>query len=86
MLDKHYNMNENQQKVAVMENRIKRLHFEEGRARKMANVAQNRAENMLDARKRHFQDLVLKKNFHTQQKNQMEQQNYENRRMKAMQR
>ena len=54
MLDKHYNMNENAQKVSVMENRIKRLEFEENRARKMANLAQNRAEKMLEARKRHF--------------------------------
>ena len=54
MLDKHYNMNENHQKLAIMENRVKRLQFEEDRARKMADLAQNRADKMLDARKRDF--------------------------------
>jgi len=48
-----------------MENRVKRLQFEEERSRKMAELAQQRAEKMLDARKRHYEDLMVKKNYHT---------------------
>ena len=47
-----------------MENRIKRLEFEEQRARKMEDMANKRAEKMIDARKRHFEDLLLKKNYY----------------------
>lgn len=47
-----------------MENRIKRLEFEEQRSRKMEEAANKRAESMIDARKRHFEDLLVKKNHY----------------------
>lgn len=31
----------------------------------MADFAQQRAEKMIEARKRHYGDLIAKKNFHT---------------------
>ena len=37
----------------VMENRIKRLAFEEERALKLANLAKYKADKMLEARQRH---------------------------------
>ena len=38
-----------------MENRIRRLEFEEARADKMAHEAEIRATNMINNRKRHFE-------------------------------
>ena len=51
-----------------MENRIKRLQFEEERSKKLEQTANERAEKMLDARKRHFDQLVEKKNHYKMQK------------------
>ena len=49
-----------------MENRLKRLQFEETRSKKMSALAQDRAEKMIEARNRHFQELLNKKNFYAQ--------------------
>ena len=64
MLENHYQMSEEKLKMQSMENRIRRLEFEEQRARKMERLANERASNMIDARKRHFEDLLLKKNYY----------------------
>ena len=40
MLDNHYEVIEERSKLKSMENRIRRLEFEEERARKMENLAQ----------------------------------------------
>jgi hypothetical protein len=40
--------------MITIENRIKRLEFEEKRALNMAEAAEVRAARMLDNRKRHF--------------------------------
>lgn len=61
MLDTHLNMQDNSNKVLflmtvqlnIMENRIKRLLFEEERARKLADMAKSKADLMLQARGRH---------------------------------
>lgn len=47
-----------------MENRIRRLEFEEKRSVKMEKLANKRAESMIEARKRHFEDLLMKKNHY----------------------
>ena len=57
-----------------MENRLNRLQFEEIRSKKMQQLAQERAEKMIQARNRHFVELVNKKNFYAQQKIQTEKQ------------
>ena len=64
MLDNHYQLAEEKIKMQQMENRIRRLEFEEMRARKMETLANERAEKMIEARKRHFEDMLLKKNHY----------------------
>ena len=39
--------------MAIMENRVKRLMFEEARARKLSQMAKSKADKMLEARDRH---------------------------------
>ena len=74
MLKEHYAQIEENQKVQQMENRLKRLQFEETRSKKMSALAQDRAEKMIQARNRHFLELVNKKNFYAQQKIQIDKQ------------
>ena len=50
--------------MQTMENRIRRLEFEEKRAQQMEQKAHQRADKMIDARKRHFSDLLMKKNHY----------------------
>ena len=69
MLDKKFFEKDAKLKLESMANRVKRLQFEEDRANKMADFAQQRAEKMIEARKRHYGDLISQKNFHTQIKN-----------------
>ena len=64
MLDQHYQRKEEELKMQTMENRIKRLEFEEQRARKMEELANKKADSMIDARKRHFEDMLIKKNHY----------------------
>ena len=68
MLERHYSLKEQEIKALQMENRIKRLQFEEERSKKLEQTANERAEKMLDARKRHFDQLVEKKNHYKMQK------------------
>ena len=49
-----------------MENRVKRLQYEEERAQKVSTLAEERAEKMIAARNRHYYDLVGKKNYYEQ--------------------
>ena len=64
MLDNHYQVIEERTKLQSMENRIKRLEFEEKRARKMEQLANHKIDSQMQARSRHFEDLVLKKNYY----------------------
>ena len=64
MLDNHYKVIEERTKLQSMENRIKRLEFEEQRARKMEQLANQKIESQMQARSRHFEDMVLKKNYY----------------------
>jgi len=43
--------------MAIMENRIKRLLFEEERARKLQSLAKFKADKMLEARERHHKEV-----------------------------
>ena len=64
MLDNHYRVIEERTKLQSMENRIRRLEFEEQRARKMEQLANQRIDSQMQARSRHFEDMVLKKNYY----------------------
>ena len=64
MLNEHYNTIDKKKNVLYMENRVKRLQFEDARVKKIADQAQEKAQNMIIARDRHFTDLILKKNFY----------------------
>ena len=60
MLGNHYNLKESELKSQIMENRIKRLEYEENRAQKNQAAAERKAEMMLAARNRHHEDLMRK--------------------------
>ena len=47
-----------------MQNRVKRLLFEEERARTLESLAKNKADRMLEARDRH-QKVIILSGFHT---------------------
>jgi hypothetical protein len=51
-----------------MQNRIKRLEYEERRVEKSVIKTEERAEKMVETRKRHFQQLVMRKNHHIYRK------------------
>lgn len=42
-----------------MQNRVKRLLFEEERARKLESLAKNKADKMLEARDRHQKVIII---------------------------
>ena len=48
---------ENRKKVLALETRIKRLAFEESRAKKLTDIATEKAEKLLAARERHQKEL-----------------------------
>lgn len=53
MLEAKYLQKDSNIKVKALENRIKRLVFEEGRAKKLTEIANEKAEKLLKARDRH---------------------------------
>ena len=55
--------------MTIMENRIKRLLFEEERARKLANLAKHKADKMLEARSRHHKVIFHIKALHVSCRN-----------------
>lgn len=60
MLDKHLSVKDSSHKIEIMQNRVKRLLFEEERARKLSTLAKMKAEKMLEARDRHQKELFDK--------------------------
>lgn len=48
---------ENQRRAEAMEARIKRLVFEEQRAKKLTDIATEKAEKLLQARERHQKEI-----------------------------
>ena len=64
MLDNHYIMRENQQKCQTLENRLKRLEEEERRAQRNQANAEKKAQEMLLARSRHYNDMMEKVKFY----------------------
>jgi hypothetical protein len=60
MLDKHLSVIDSTHKIEIMQNRVKRLLFEEERARKLSLLAKMKADKMLEARDRHQRELVDK--------------------------
>ena len=53
MLEARYLQRDSLHKQGQMENRIKRLVFEEQRAKKLTDIANEKAEKLLKARDRH---------------------------------
>jgi hypothetical protein len=60
MLEAKYLQKDSGIKVKALENRIKRLVFEEGRAKKLTEIANEKAEKLLKARDRHQGELESK--------------------------
>lgn len=61
MLDVKYSEAETKAKFDALQNRLNRLEFEEKRAKKLADLAEKRAADLIEARKRHFDELQTKK-------------------------
>jgi hypothetical protein len=57
MLDAKLYYQDSELKVASLENRIKRLVFEEERAKKLTRVANEKAEKLMRARVRHEKQI-----------------------------
>jgi IS5 family transposase len=57
MLEARYMQRDSQFKQGTLENRIKRLVFEEQRAKKLTDIANEKAEKLLKARDRHQQEM-----------------------------
>lgn len=55
--NENLNVSITQQKANALENRIKRLVFEEQRAKKLTDIANEKAEKLLQARDRHQKEL-----------------------------
>ena len=53
MLEARYMQKDSMRKVNMLENRIKRLVYEETRAKKLTDIANEKAEKLLKARERH---------------------------------
>ena len=69
MLDNNFNLKETEHRFSVMENRLKRLQEEEARAERNQRAAEKKAQLMLEARSRHYQDLLGKiQHYEDQQK------------------
>ena len=60
MLEARYLFKDSQQKANALENRIKRLVFEESRAKKLTDIANEKAEKLLKARDRHQKEVETK--------------------------
>ena len=60
MLEVKLLQKDNAAKANLLENRIKRLVFEEQRAKKLTEIANEKAEKLLKARDRHQKDLEAK--------------------------
>lgn len=60
MLEARYLFKDSQQKANALENRIKRLVFEESRAKKLTDIANEKAEKLLKARDRHQKEVEIK--------------------------
>jgi len=60
MLEARFLQKDSTVKANMLENRIKRLVFEEQRAKKLTDIANEKAEKLLKARDRHQKELEEK--------------------------
>ena len=60
MLEARYLQKDSLVKANALENRIKRLVYEEGRAKKLTDIANEKAEKLLKARDRHQSEVESK--------------------------
>lgn len=63
MLDVKYNEHEHLHKMLAIENRVRRLEYEEKRAQKLSSIAENRAKDLVETRKKHFDDMENKRKY-----------------------
>lgn len=82
MLEARYLFKDSQQKANALENRIKRLVFEESRAKKLTDIANEKAEKLLKARDRHQKEVEIKMAREQERINQLEALKEKNRIMK----
>ena len=61
-----------------MENRLKRLEDEEKRAQRNQKLAEKKAADMLQARSRHYNDLMDKIKYYEEKNNMLELQRLKN--------
>ena len=73
MLDSKQTYQISLQNVAMLENRIKRLQYEEDRAKKITELANEKAEKLLKARERHQKEVEFKFFIQNMKKQQEEQ-------------
>jgi len=60
MLEEHYDLLDTQKRAVIMENRLKQLEAEENRTLRNQRKAEEKALKMLQARQRHYNDLMEK--------------------------
>lgn len=60
MLDQKKSFFDSKQNLSMLENRIKRLAFEDERAKKLTVLANEKADKLLKARDRHQKDIENK--------------------------
>ena len=61
-----------------MENRLRRLEAEEARAQRNQKMAEKKAQEMLQARSRHYEDLMTKIKHYEQKNQELEMQRIKN--------
>ena len=71
MLDNHTRMQDTENKYRIMENRLKRLEEEERRAHRNQLMAEKKAAEMMNARARHYDDLMQKINHYDEKNRQL---------------
>lgn len=71
MLDKHLSVKDSSHKIEIMQNRVKRLLYEEERARKLSQMAKMKADKMLEARERHQKELTEKFRYYENRKSEI---------------
>ena len=71
MLDAVFSEKDIARQMQAVENRVKRLEFEDKRAKKLSNIAEKRARDLILSRKKHFEEMEFKKLYNEEQHRQL---------------
>jgi hypothetical protein len=71
MLDAVFSEKDIARQMQAVENRVKRLEFEDKRAKKLSNIAEKRARDLVLSRKKHFEEMEFKKLYNEEQHRQL---------------